>query len=320
LLTIITDILDISKIEAGLLPIYEQKFNINEMLDELLAQFEIEKKQKFKDEIELKIQKGFENNEAEIFSDRARIYQVVSNLIGNAIKFTEKGAIEFGYKVINKEKLIFFVKDTGIGINRDKQAIIFERFRQVDDSTNRKYGGTGLGLAICKGLVSLLGGKIWVESNPGNGSVFYFSLNYKPITALIHPKLQETVNEVSIYSFYGKSILIVEDVEDNFLLLKEILDETNANLLRASNGKEAIKIARQNKSLNLILVDIQLPDINGYKVTKQIKSFYPKLKIIAQTAYGLSGDREKALDAGFDDYISKPIIRKTFLDLINKYV
>ena len=183
LLTIITDILDVSKIEAGLLSIYEQKFNLNDMFDELHAQFEIEKKQKFKEEIELKIHKGLENIEAEIFSDRARIYQVISNLIGNAIKFTEKGTIEFGYKVINKEKIIFFVKDTGIGIDREKQSIIFERFRQVDDSTNRKYGGTGLGLAICKGLVSLLGGKIWVESNPGSGSVFYFSLNYKPITA-----------------------------------------------------------------------------------------------------------------------------------------
>jgi CheY-like chemotaxis protein len=290
------------------------------MLDELLAQFEIEKKQKFKEEIELVAHKGLENNEAEIFSDRARIFQIISNLIGNAIKFTEKGAIEFGYKIINKEKVIFFVKDTGIGIDREKQSIIFERFRQVDDSTNRKYGGIGLGLAICKGLVSLLGGKIWVESNPGSGSVFYFSINYNPITALVHPKLIETVIEVSNYSFLGKSILIVEDVEDNYLLIKEILDETEAEVLWAVDGNDAIEIAKQNKSLNLVLVDIQLPDINGYEVTKQIKMVYPGLTIIAQTAYGLSGDKGKALDAGCDDYISKPIIRKSFLDIVKKYI
>lgn len=320
LLTIITDILDISKIEAGQMTIVDNTFNINQLLDELVDQFEKEKKDKEKYAIQIKSHKGLDAEKAEIIADKGRLSQVLTNLLGNALKFTEEGSIEFGYKLINNDKLIFFVKDTGIGISYEKQSIIFERFRQADDSTTRKFGGTGLGLAISRGILELLGGKIWVESIPNEGSVFYFSLPYK--VAFVQKMTEpETTDDVSKdYNWQGKKILIVEDVEDNFLLIQEILSSTNAELIYAPDGKSSISIYKNDPGIDLILMDIQLPDITGYEAIKQILTINPTAIIVAQTAYGLIGDKEKTLSAGCKDYISKPIIRSHFLNLLKNYL
>jgi PAS domain S-box-containing protein len=320
LLTIITDILDISKLEAGQLTLAESIFNLNTLLDEILLQFEKDKKDKGRDSIVLFLRKGLKDEESEIYADKARLNQVLSNLLGNALKFTEQGTIEFGYTFNGIATLEFYVKDTGIGIPVDMQKIIFERFRQADDSSSRRFGGTGLGLAISRGLIELLKGKIWVDSNPDLGSVFFFTLPYKKMLpvgdqkTILHPAKETNVD------WRNATILIVEDVFDNYLLLKEIIDETNAKILYAPDGKSGIEIVKNNAEITLVLMDIQLPDMNGYEVTKKMKQLKPGLKVIAQTAFGLSGDREKAMAAGCNEYIAKPIIRGEFISLINKFV
>lgn len=319
LLSIITDILDISKIEAGQMTINKHRFSLNQLMDDLLTQFEVEKKQKLKETLELKVIKDFKDIESEIISDKSRISQIFINLIGNALKFTNQGYIEFGYKLINKEKLIFFVRDTGIGIPYDKQSIIFERFRQADDSTTRKFGGTGLGLAICKGLVELLDGKIWVESYENRGSVFYFSIEYNPGISFYEKTDDNMPGENITYTFEDYNILVVEDVEDNFILIEEFLSETKAKLILTKDGISSIEYVKNHKDVDLILMDIQLPDISGYEAAVEIKKINPAIPIVAQTAYGLSGDREKALENGCDDYIAKPILKSALLKLIQHY-
>jgi PAS domain S-box-containing protein len=320
LLTIVTDILDISKIEAGLLDIVPRNYNLNQIIDEIQTQFEVEKKFKEKYNIQLNVVKDLSNDESNVIIDKARITQIFSNLIGNALKFTYGGEIEFGYKVQNNDNLLFFVRDTGIGIPDDKKKIIFERFRQVDDSTTRKFGGAGLGLSICKGLIDLMHGKLWVESEENKGSTFYFTTPYNPV--FIQNANLQNANLDAFINYYWKdyTILIVEDVEYNYTLLKEMLEETNVNILYAPDGKTSIKICENNNAIDIVLMDIQLPDITGYDATKQIRLINPDLFIIAQTAYGLAGDKEKALAAGCNDYISKPILKSYLLSLINEYI
>jgi PAS domain S-box-containing protein len=320
LLTIITDILDISKIEAGQLNLVESSFNLNSLLDETLLQFEKDKKDKGRDNIVLYLRKGLPDEDAEIYADKARLNQIVFNLLGNALKFTEQGTVEFGYTFNGSGVLEFYVKDTGIGISPQMQKIIFERFRQADDSNSRKFGGTGLGLAICRGLVELLKGKIWVDSTPDIGSVFFFNIPYIKMLpvgnqkTLLHPAKEEAAD------WQNTKILVVEDVLDNFLLLREIIDETKAQVIHASDGTSGIEMVKSIPDITLVLMDIQLPDINGYEATKAIKLLKPKLPVIAQTAFGLSGDREKALEAGCDEYISKPIIKSEFTAIVNRFI
>jgi CheY-like chemotaxis protein len=320
LLTIITDILDISKLEAGQLNLVESSFNLNNLLDELLLQFEKDKKDKGRDSIVLYLRKGLSDEESEIYADKARLNQVISNLIGNALKFTEQGTIEFGFTLIGNETIEFYVKDTGIGIPLEFQRIIFERFRQADDSCSRRYGGTGLGLAISRGLVELLKGKIWVDSTPDLGSVFFFTIPYQRMLPVGVQKTVLHLSQNEVVNWKHTTILVVEDVIDNFLLLKEIIDETGATTIHAADGTSGVEYVKSNPKIDLVLMDIQLPDINGYDATKTIKKIRPKLPVIAQTAFGLTGDREKSLEAGCDEYISKPIIKKEFVLLVNRFV
>jgi CheY-like chemotaxis protein len=211
---------------------------------------------------------------------------------------------------------MFCVSDSGIGISKDKQQLIFERFRQLDDSyLTREYGGVGLGLSICKGLIELMNGSIWVESEPEKGSVFFFTIPYIPTNRI--DTEQDIAKSVS-YDFSGKTILIVEDVAYNQEYLREILKDTNATLIFADNGVSAIEEFRLHTAIDVVLMDIRLPDINGLELTKNMIKERKNIKIIAQTAYASNSDREKAIDAGCNDYISKPINRGLLLDIISK--
>ena len=315
LLSLIDDIIDISKIEAGQLTISKSEFNLNSVIKELFESFD-ESNTNEKVKLKLVLPPGSDN--LMINSDPLRIRQVLTNLIGNALKFTEKGTVEVGYETEGQDgKLKFYVSDTGIGIPKDMHNTVFERFRQVDETTSRKFGGTGLGLAISKRIIELLGGEIWVDSKPGKGSVFFFTL---PFTEQEEDTNQENKKYWSSrYNWKGKTILVAEDEETNYELLKAALHKTKVNLIWAVNGLEAVDICKANKNIDLVLMDIRMPKMNGYEATKKIKSFRKELPVIALTAYAMAEDGVKSIEAGCDEYFSKPIRPSKLLSAIDKF-
>jgi PAS domain S-box-containing protein len=316
LLHIITDIIDISKIEAGQIAIINKNFVLNKMLNDLYLNYsnQIEVMRK---PIQLILKNGLKNEESAVFTDKVRLEQILSNLLSNALKFTEKGFIELGYYVDRRKDIVFYVKDSGIGMSEDEQKIIFDRFRQVSTSYNKMYGGTGLGLSISKGLAEKLGGKIWVESVPEKGSSFYFNIPYKPGINFDRPREIDYTIE---YNWTGKTILIAEDEEVNFSLLDTILSPTGVGILHAVTGLEAVQMCQSNRRINVVLMDVKMPDLDGLEATKRIKSDRKDLPVIAQTAYAMSTDEENCLNAGCDDYISKPLRIDELLKKIDHFI
>ncbi|MCD4746401.1 MAG: response regulator, partial [Bacteroidales bacterium] len=275
-----------------------------------------------KNNIELNIYKEIDENDFAIISDPFRVKQILKNLLSNALKYTEEGSIEFGYhiKTSNDEFFMeFFVKDTGIGMEKNQAGFIFERFKKIEDNKEKLYRGAGLGLTITQNLVQLLGGKIWVDSTKDKGSTFFFTLPYK----IAEPSLIKLTDKEEItkdYNWKDKIILIAEDDFSNYLVIKHLLIKTQVQLLWAKNGKHAVETCKNNSNIGLILMDVKMPEMNGYEATGLIKQFRKKLPIIAITAYALLGDREKSLKAGCDDYLSKPIEQEKLLLLIDKYL
>jgi signal transduction histidine kinase/CheY-like chemotaxis protein len=318
LLNLINDIIDISKIEAGRLKIQKSNFSLHELLDELLTGFK-ENLTEDKRHIELRVHHG-KKKDFEVYSDPYRIKQIYSNLISNALKFTEEGYIEFGYKMLDQE-IQFFVKDTGIGIPKEQREKIFKRFGQVEETLEKNKTGTGLGLAISKKLVELLGGSIRVDSEVQKGSVFYFTI---PCIKENTEKTDDTANEQtkksSKYKWGGKKILIAEDEEINYIYLSEAIASTGAKTVRAKNGYEAIEKCKTEDHIDLVLMDIKMPGLDGYKATEKIKEYDSNITVIAQTAYALVGEKEKSMSHQCDDYIPKPIKPADLLTLMNKYL
>jgi PAS domain S-box-containing protein len=315
MLSIINDIVDISKIEAGLMNIEIKESNVNDQIEYIYTFF--------KPEVEAKgmhifFKNALSTNEATIKTDREKLFAILTNLVKNAIKYSNEGSIEFGYE--KKEcYLEFFVKDTGIGIPKERQEDIFERFIQADIIDTMARQGAGLGLSITKAYIEMLGGKIWVESEKGIGSTFYFTL---PYNAELKEKNSSKDNEVTDNTkkrIKNLKILIAEDDEASELLLSINLSEFSNEIIKARTGREAIEACRNNPNADLVLMDIQMPDLNGYEATRQIRQFNKDVVIIAQTAYGLTGDREKSLNAGCNDYITKPIKKPELDSLIQKY-
>lgn len=317
LMQILDDIIDITKIEEDQIQLNIKSFNLHDLFAELKSYVESELVQQRKENIQINVCHGLKRDEAFIYADHFRLQQVLSNLLNNAVKFTCTGSIEFGYFGNESGQLVFFVKDTGIGIQPGMQSIVFDRFRQVDESFSRSYGGTGLGLAICKGLLQLMGGKIWVESDGQHGSSFYFSL---PLDFCEAPELtskQVVVN--TDYNWAGRTILIVEDDPSSYEYLYEILSENACIIRHASSGNEALQIFNQFPS-DLILLDIQLPEMDGYEIARQIRQLNPSIPIIAQTAHAMSDDRQKCIDSGCSEYITKPIQPETLLQAIDSFL
>lgn len=317
LLDIINDLLDIAKIESGQFPVKIETCSISNIFSELTTFFnELQRKQK-KQHIRLNIHPG---NPADLKTqtDIGKLKQIFINLIGNAFKFTSQGSIEVSYRIDSGQFITFYVSDTGIGIPPDKQQVIFDRFIQVEQGPNRLYGGTGLGLSIVKGLVELLHGSLWLNSEPGKGSTFYFTI---PITGeeLPETKQMEVEPIPTANDFRSKTILIVEDDEFNAEYINEILSDTGLNLMHAGYGEQAIRLAMSHLP-DLILMDVGLPDMPGYDAIREIKKRKPDMKIIAQTAYAADEDRVKAMDAGCIDYISKPLKHELLLAMIHRYL
>jgi PAS domain S-box-containing protein len=318
LMGIINDIIDISKIEAGVVHINETVFNLNDIIDELYEAYSLKIKNLSQKNIDIQISSALKKNNAIIKSDSIKIRQVLTNLIENAIKFTEKGKIDFGY-IIENNKIQFYVKDSGIGIPKTKHTIIFERFRQGDEALSRNFSGSGLGLSISKAYIKLLGGEIWVNSEPGVGSQFYFTIPYYHFEKT---QLNEKINneEVDSLSLSNKRILIVEDDPVSRYFLQELLTETGADLVFAEDGLKAINILKKNIDISLVLLDIQLPEFSGYHVAQESKKINRSIPVIAQTAYASDEDKEKCLNAGCDDYIKKPIESKELMKLLKQHL
>ena len=317
LLGIITDILDISKIESGLLPVNHEVCNLQEMFSELTIYLSEYQQRLEKNHIQLKIQSQCCFEDTIITTDVVKLKQIFVNLISNALKFTESGSIEGGCKYDENKKLLFYVTDTGVGIPADKQAIIFERFAQLDPGKNKLVSGTGLGLSIVKGLVKLLGGELFLQSEPNKGSMFCFTIAYETV-AQLQPK-REVLNVKQDIVFSDKTILIVEDDFFNAEYLKEILFERCLKIYIAVNGEEALEIIK-NKTIDLVLLDVRLPQMSGYELSRFIKTHHPHISIIAQTAYASNNERQNARDAGCDDYLSKPTKKHDLLALMQKYL
>jgi CheY-like chemotaxis protein len=273
---------------------------------------------------------GLQSKEAIIKTDNEKVYGLLTNLIKNAIKFTDEGSIEFGYVLKSDSEpgsteqsrsasLQFFVKDTGVGIPENQKELIFERFRKGIESSDRKYEGSGLGLSICKSYVEMLGGKIWVESEEGKGSIFYFTIPYNAVSEgkdKIENGASVEHKEVQVKKL---KILVVEDDEISHSLLTRMLQNNSKEVLHAITGVEAVEACRTNSDLDLVLMDMRMPIMDGYEATCQIRKFNMDVIIIAQTAYGFSSDCEKALEAGCNDYITKPFNKTLLYELIKKH-
>ncbi|MBT5530178.1 MAG: response regulator [Cytophagia bacterium] len=326
LLRLIDDIIDIAKMEAGEFNVdAAADCHVNKIINEVIIASKDNLKRIGKETVELKINTASKEESFAILTDPTRFRQILTNLIGNSQKFTMNGYIEVGYALKTNDTLTgedlflqFYVKDTGIGISEEKRELIFDRFKQADDTVSKKYGGTGLGLTITKKLVDLMGGEIWVESEVGKGSTFYFTLPYKPV----EPKEQfiEIGDKViENLDLTGKTILVVEDVESNFNLLKTLLVKNNAKIIWAKDGKQAVDICRA-KRIDLVLMDIKLPILDGYNATERIKQITKNIPIIAITAYAREHDKLKSIQAGCDDYIPKPIKNDLLFALISKHI
>jgi len=322
LMGLIDEIIDLSKMDAGIFKLNESNIFVNDLLHELHAFYQIEKKKREKTELDIRISLPANTDNLQIFTDVSRINQVINNMVLNAMKFTHNGHIEIGYS-IQDDQLLFYIEDTGIGIPYDKQAVIFERFRQVDESHTREYQGTGLGLSIAKTILEKMNGKIWVKSTPGLGSTFYFTLPISSSnTAVVENKKSTIVSEQKNIShkWDDKLILVAEDDHTNYRYLETLLRLKKVKSIVAEDGQKAVDIVRKNKGISLILMDVRMPNMDGLEATRQIRSEGYTMPIIAQTANAMSDDRELANDAGCDDYLPKPIKKDQLYKLLEKYL
>jgi len=313
LLTIIDDIVRIATIEAGQEKINEMEFQLN-VLCQLVNEEFMAKAQT--SGIELRIKPGLADGQDWVVFDEVKIQEVLSNLLDNALKFTKKGMICVGYNVKDDE-LEFFVEDTGVGISEEYQKDIFKRFRQADTTLSRKYGGSGLGLSISKAYIELMGGRMWVQSEVGVGSIFFFTL---PFVLNSKNKSIAPTSEKKDLQKEVITILVAEDEELNFILLKEILAHLPVHVVRAKNGAEAIELVFRSPDIRLVLMDLKMPVMDGYEATKRIKEKFPELPILALTAYSHDSDKKRALLCGCADFISKPFKKVDLIAKIKRYL
>jgi PAS domain S-box-containing protein len=323
LMKIIDDIIDISKIESGQISFEIKEFPVNVLMNNLMVTLNELKRKHERNLVTLNCFPGTLAPEFTIPTDGNRLRQILTNLIENALKFTEEGHVDFGYQIRNQEDppyIEFFVRDTGIGIPKEMHAAIFERFRQVDDTATRKYGGTGLGLTISRNLTRLLGGEIWLESEVKKGTTFFVRL---PLPSSRTEESKKLVSKPSVsplhHKWKGKSILVVEDEESNYLLMERFFKNTGVILTWAKNGVEAIELVKSNQ-YDAVLMDIRMPIIDGYETTQAIRKTNKELIIIAQTAFALKGEREKSLAAGCNNYIAKPINVSELFTILSPYL
>jgi PAS domain S-box-containing protein len=315
LLAIITDIISIATIETGQEKLNESPTDINKLFYDLYHRFILVLNDK---PIELSFRNGLSQEESEVIADEGKLKQVIANLLSNAIKFTEKGAIKVQCNLDDRQ-LKFSVEDTGIGIPENLQQVIFEKFRKGETDNDKIYQGNGLGLAISKAYVELMGGTIIVKSRPGEGSCFTFTILHRTVELEQSNRIKHKMINENAPSATTKTILVVEDEESNYLLIEKMLFPSAFRTIHVTNGQDAVMECMGHPEIELILMDLKLPGMSGYEATRRIKEKFPHLPIVAVTAYALAGDREKALNAGCDDYLPKPFDRRDLMEMINKH-
>ncbi len=313
LLGIINDVMSMATIEAGQEQLVEKDICINSVFGHLHQQYQHKAQHK---SLDFQIFTSLNDEQATMLVDDNKLSQVLSCLINNAIKFTQEGFVSVGYTL--KDNFIeFYVKDSGIGISPDLHDKIFHRFRQADNSHTRKYGGSGLGLAIADAYIKLMGGEIWLNSEHGKGSEFYFTIPYKQsYTANKDATDIDSVIQIT----KRKSILIAEDEEFNYLLLEEVLQAVDIELTWADDGQKAVDIFNSGKHFDLILMDLKMPRLSGYEAIKEIRLVSPTVPIIVQTAYSDKEEKKKALECGCNDFITKPFNKSELLDKIRQFL
>jgi PAS domain S-box-containing protein len=313
LLSIITDIVDISNIEANLIKTNKNEISLNATIKAICDQFIPRADEK---KIKPVCETGLSDSDSLIVTDSTKLTEILSNLISNALKFTEKGYIKISYE-LKKNFLEFCVADSGIGISPEHHARIFDRFYQIQNSLERLYEGTGLGLAISKAYVEHLGGKIWFTSEPGKGTSFFFTLPYEKQVAKSGSIDEKKAGDSFIFPV-KKIILVAEDVESNFKLIRYFLSGSNVEVLHAYNGKEAVEKCLSSGNIDLVLMDIKMPVMDGYTAVKLIRKRNSSIPIIAQTAY--ADDKDKAIECGCSGFISKPFDKKGLLKVISEFI
>ncbi|MEI7663547.1 MAG: response regulator [Bacteroidota bacterium] len=324
MLNIINEIIEISRIESGQMDVSRRETNINEQTEDVYTLLKPEVDQ---EKIVFSFQNGLSSHESCIQTDGEKLVAILTNLVKNSIKYTEKGSITFGYhlrpavsttQISRPAELEFFVKDTGIGIPSDRQNAIFDRFVQADIADVQARQGAGLGLSIAKSYVEMLQGRIWVNSEVDRGSTFYFTLPYTGNSGVKSGKKNIEMPDIQEFPVKGLNVLIVEDDEVSRIFLKTIVRKISRNIIYAQSGAEAISLCRNNPDIDLILMDVRMPEMTGHDTTREIRRFNKDVIIIAQTAHALKGDRETALEAGCNDYITKPILKNQLMEMIHR--
>jgi signal transduction histidine kinase len=315
MLNLIEDLLDVTKIESGKLELNEETINLTQFAKSYV---ELNKPLANKKEIDISLDYNKEN--ITITADRHKIEQVFNNLLNNAIKFSyPKGTITIHITQVTKNKHVqVSINDQGVGIKKEKLDKIFQPFQKISSQGTSGEKGTGLGLLIVKRIIEGHGGKIWVDSEEGKGTTFYFTMPAKEEKTTTRPDKRK--NETKTYQWQNKNILVIEDDKISLKFIEEILEPTGINILSARNGNEGLQLYKENPAINLLLIDLSLPDMNGLEVIQNIRQDNDKLPIIIQTAHAMSGDKEKALDYGANDYLTKPLEKTTLLNLLNGYL
>jgi PAS domain S-box-containing protein len=315
LLSIITDIINVATLEAGQEKIHKKEMDINHTMRALYEQFCIKS---LYPHITIEYHSDVPDDEARIVTDAVKLVQILTNLVGNALKYTREGTVNFSCS-IRENELYFKIEDSGIGIPKHLHSKIFDRFWQVDSTVTREFGGTGLGLSISKAYVELMGGKIWLDSEPGKGSVFHFTVPYEPAVKISQSGSDATGKRLE-ESLSKKVILIAEDEINNFLLVREYLSSPAFNIIRVENGLDAVNVCKNRPDIDIILMDIKMPVMDGIEATRQIKIMKPEIPVIAVTAYSYDTDRKRLLESGFDEFLPKPLNRDTLIKILSQFI
>jgi len=313
LFEIIEDILEITDIESGKTQLSKTEFRVSSIFDEIDEAVDLILEKEDKKYLEVKLNFPVDAKDLMIFSNKSRIKKALIHVLMNSIKFTEKGSIEYGL-IPENDRIVFYIKDTGVGIPENKQNIIFDKFRQADDSHTRKFGGMGIGLTYVKKIIELLDGEIWFDSVEGKGSTFYFSIQNIAKETDVKTDIKKSRKKLA-----GKTILVAEDEDSNFLLLQKLLGLEKINTIRAVNGKEAVEKLKEHKEIDLVLMDIKMPIMNGYEATIEIRKV-SDIPVIALSVYNSIKDREEALSCGCNEFIEKPIKHSALLEKIGEFI
>jgi PAS domain S-box-containing protein len=319
LLQIIGDIIDLSRLESSQIEITYEEASISSIVNEIIeeARSIIKRNEK---PIILNVKNYFENMGDLIFTDRIWLKRVLNHLMDNAVKFTLEGSVEFSY-LLENQNVVFKIRDTGIGINKENLGHIFEEFRQEFDGHHRPFEGLGIGLTLAKEVIERMGGKIFVQSEKGVGSEFSFSIPYRPAGST-KPKAAPVTTENSLtpIDWSSRKCLLVDDNKDVLIYLNRILTDTGVTIMTARSGFEAIEIVKNTPDIDVVLLDMQMPEMNGIEATKEIRKIRKDLPIIAQTAFIFEDDKDIILEAGCDACLIKPIRREHLLTVMSSFV